>query len=233
VVEDARGVERVKHVSFTVRRGEIVGVAGVAGNGQSELLEALAGIRPSKSGRVRVRGGRLAHVPEDRQRMGLIMAFAAEESAILGHHDDAAYNGTILMKRAAVAKSFSRQATEYDIRPAIGSLPTSAFSGGNQQKIVLARELERNPDVLLVGQPTRGVDIGAIEFVHRRLVALRDAGKALLVVSVELDEILALADRILVMHDGRIVGDMPRAAATEQALGLLMAGVTEPQPSLT
>jgi general nucleoside transport system ATP-binding protein len=139
----------------------------------------------------------------------------------------------ILLRRAAVAASFRRQATEYDIRPANGSLPTSAFSGGNQQKIVLARELDRNPDVLLVGQPTRGVDIGAIEFVHRRLVALRDAGKALLVVSVELDEIMALADRILVMHDGRIVGDMPRAAATEQVLGLLMAGVTDPQPSLT
>jgi ABC-type uncharacterized transport system ATPase subunit len=233
VVEDALGVERVKRVSFTVRRGEIVGVAGVAGNGQSELLEALAGIRPAKSGQVRVRGGRLAHVPEDRQRTGLIMAFAAEESAILGYHDEAAYNGMILLRRAAVAASFRRQATEYDIRPANGSLPTSAFSGGNQQKIVLARELDRNPDVLLVGQPTRGVDIGAIEFVHRRLVALRDAGKALLVVSVELDEIMALADRILVMHDGRIVGDMPRAAATEQVLGLLMAGVTDPQPSLT
>jgi ABC-type uncharacterized transport system ATPase subunit len=233
VVEDALGVERVKRVSFTVRRGEIVGVAGVAGNGQSELLEALAGMRPAKSGQVRVRGGRPAHVPEDRQRTGLIMAFAAEESAILGYHDEAAYNGVILLRRAAVAASFSRQATEYDIRPANGSLPTSAFSGGNQQKIVLARELDRNPDVLLVGQPTRGVDIGAIEFVHRRLVALRDAGKALLVVSVELDEILALADRILVMHDGRVVADMPRAAATEQALGLLMAGVTDPQPSLT
>ena len=231
VVEDALGVPRVKRVGFTVRRGEIVGLAGVAGNGQSELLEALAGIRPAKSGQIRVRGHRVAHVPEDRQRMGLIMAFAAQESAILGHHDEPAYNGAVLMKQSAVAASFSRQAAEYDIRPANGALATSAFSGGNQQKIVLARELDRNPDVLLVGQPTRGVDIGAIEFVHRRLVALRDAGKALLVVSVELDEIMALADRILVMHDGRIVGDMPRAAATEQTLGLLMAGVTEPSPT--
>jgi len=230
-VEDALGVERVKRVSFAVRRGEIVGVAGVAGNGQSELLEALAGIRPAKSGQIRVRGGRLAHVPEDRQRMGLIMPFAAQESAILGYHGEAAYNGAILLRQAAVAASFRRQAAEYDIRPANGNLATSAFSGGNQQKIVLARELDRNPDVLLVGQPTRGVDIGAIEFVHRRLVALRDAGKALLIVSVELEEILALADRILVMHDGRIVGDMPRAAAAERALGLLMAGVTEAQAS--
>ena len=241
VVEDALGVTRVKGVSFAVRRGEIVGVAGVAGNGQSELLEALAGIRPVKSGRIRWRARDLAgaaapsprgmrrlglgHVPEDRQRMGLIAPFAAQESAILGYHDEPAYNGPIRLRRAAVAASFIRQAAEHDIRPPTGALLTSAFSGGNQQKIVLARELDRNPDLLLVGQPTRGVDIGAIEFIHRRLVALRDAGKALLLVSVELDEILALADRILVMHDGRIVGDVPQAAATERMLGLMMAGV--------
>jgi general nucleoside transport system ATP-binding protein len=242
VVVDPLGRERVKGVSFTVRRGEIVGVAGVAGNGQSELLEALAGTRPVKSGRIRLRGAELAetemgsprrlrqlgvaHVPEDRQRMGLVMPFVARESAILGYHDEAAYNGAIRLRRAAVAASFDRQVAEYDIRPGDGALPTSAFSGGNQQKVVLARELDRNPDLLLVGQPTRGVDIGAIEFIHRRLVALRDAGKALLLVSVELDEILALADRILVMHDGRIAGDVPRAAATERMLGLMMAGVT-------
>ena len=246
VVEDGLGVERVKGVSFAVRLGEIVGVAGVAGNGQSELLEALAGIRPVKSGQIRWRGRDitdvrarsprgmrrlgLSHVPEDRQRMGLIIPFAARESAILGYHDEPAYNGVIRLRRAAVASSFGRQAAEYDIRPGNGSLPTSAFSGGNQQKIVLARELDRNPDLLLVGQPTRGVDIGAIEFSHRRLVALRDAGKAILLVSVELDEILALADRILVMHDGRILGDLPQAAATERAIGLMMAGVREEPP---
>ncbi|MGH7322206.1 MAG: ATP-binding cassette domain-containing protein [Candidatus Rokuibacteriota bacterium] len=246
VVEDALGVERVKGVSFAVRRGEIVGVAGVAGNGQSELLEALAGIRPVKSGQIRWRGGKdlagagarsprgmrrlgLSHVPEDRQRMGLIIPFTARESAILGYHDEATYNSAIWLRRAAVASSFRRQAAEYDVRPGDGALPTSAFSGGNQQKIVLARELDRNPDLLLVGQPTRGVDIGAIEFIHRRLVVLRDAGKAILLVSVELDEILALADRILVMHDGRIVGELPQAAATERALGLMMAGVPQEQ----
>ncbi len=243
VVADGRGVPRVKHVSFTVRRGEIVGVAGVAGNGQSELLEALAGMRPVTSGRIRViaravadgdarsprRLRRLgcAHVPEDRQRTGLVIPFAGGESAILGYHGDAAYNGAIRLRWAAVAASWTRQVAEYDIRPGDGRLPTSAFSGGNQQKIVLARELDRHPDLLLVGQPTRGVDIGAIEFIHRRLVALRDAGRAVLVVSVELDEILALADRILVMHDGRIVGDVPRAAATERGLGLMMAGLPE------
>jgi simple sugar transport system ATP-binding protein len=241
VVEDGLGVERVKRVSFTVRRGEIVGIAGVAGNGQSELLEALAGIRPVKSGQIRLKATALgdaaarsprrlrrlglAHVPEDRHRMGLVIPFVARESAILGYHDESAYNGPIRLRRSAVAASFARQAAEYDIRPGHGVLPTSAFSGGNQQKIVLARELDRKPDLLLVGQPTRGVDIGAIEFIHRRLVALRDAGRALLLVSVELDEILALADRILVMHDGRIVGDVPRADATERTLGLMMAGL--------
>jgi ABC-type uncharacterized transport system ATPase subunit len=244
VVDDAWGVRRVKGVSFAVRRGEIVGVAGVAGNGQSELLEALAGIRPVTSGRIRWKARELtdaaprsprrwrrlglSHVPEDRHRMGLVIPFAGRESAILGYHGDATYNGPICLHRAAVAASWDRQAAEYDIRPGDGLLPTSAFSGGNQQKIVLARELDRHPELLLIGQPTRGVDIGAIEFIHRRLVALRDAGKALLVVSVELDEILALADRILVMHDGRIVGDVPRASASERELGLMMAGVSEP-----
>jgi general nucleoside transport system ATP-binding protein len=242
VVEDGLGVERVKGVSFTVRRGEIVGVAGVAGNGQSELLEALAAIRPVKAGQIRWRsrditadGARsprgmrrlgCSHVPEDRHRMGLVIPFAARESAILGYHDEPTYNGAIRLRRAAVAASFRRQVTEYDVRPGDGSLPTSAFSGGNQQKIVLARELDRNPDLLLVGQPTRGVDIGAIEFIHRRLVALRDQGKGILLVSVELDEILALADRILVMHAGRIVGEVAAERATEAAIGLMMAGVS-------
>jgi ABC-type uncharacterized transport system ATPase subunit len=245
VVEDTLGVARVKGVSFAVRRGEIVAVAGVAGNGQSELLEALAGIRPVASGQIRWRGqplagarGRspramrrlgVAHVPEDRQRMGLVIPFAARESAILGYHDERTYNAAVRLRRSAVAAGFRRQAADYDIRPPEGALPTSAFSGGNQQKIVLARELDRNPDLLLVGQPTRGVDIGAIEFIHRRLVALRDAGKAILLVSVELDEILALADRILVMHAGRLVGEVSRAEATERAIGLMMAGVPQEQ----
>src|SRR5436309_3576843 len=242
VVEDGLGVERVKGVNFTLRRGEVVGIAGVAGNGQSELLEALAGIRPLKSGQIlwkerdlsdaamrSPRGMRhlgLSHVPEDRHRMGLIIPFSARESAILGYHHEAAYNDILRLRRSAVASSFRRQASEYDIRPTDGGLPTSAFSGGNQQKIVLARELDHDPDLILVGQPTRGVDIGAIEFIHRRLVDLRDAGKAVLLVSVELDEILALADRILVMHDGHIVGEVEQAAATERAIGLMMAGVT-------
>ncbi len=241
-VADAAGAERVKGVSFQVRRGEIVGIAGVAGNGQSEILEALAGIRPISGGRIRWKGVDitddaaarsakgmrrlgLCHVPEDRQRVGLIAAFAANESAILGYHDDRPYNRGILLDHRIVRQECERQMAEYDVRPANANLPTSAFSGGNQQKIVVAREVDHNPDVLLVGQPTRGIDIGAIEFIHRRLVALRDAGKGILLVSVELDEILSLADRILVMFDGRIVGELTPAEASERTVGLMMAGI--------
>jgi len=240
-VADAAGVARVRDVSFAVRAGEIVGIAGVSGNGQSELLEALAGMRPF-DGAVRVNGKpvtvdnghalaralrrrRVSHVPEDRQREGLVGAFDASESSILGYQDDPACNGLILMDRRKIVARCQAEMRSFDVRPANPALRTGAFSGGNQQKIVLAREMERDPVLLLVGQPTRGVDIGAIEFIHRRLLEMRAAGKAILLVSVELDEILALSDRILVMFDGRIVGEMPRDEATEAKLGLLMAGV--------
>ena len=238
---DERGVTRVDGVSFSVRAGEIVGIAGVAGNGQSELLAALAGIRPIQHGRIAVggndvtpghprdahemRGFGLAHVPEDRLRMGLVGSFEASESAILGYHGDAVYNGPILTDRAAIVADCRKKMSAYDVRPQDPNLVTGNFSGGNQQKIVLARELERHPDLLLVGQPTRGVDIGAIEFIHKSLIAMRDAGCAVLLVSVELDEILSLSDRILVMFDGRVVGEVAGAAATEQTLGLMMANV--------
>ncbi|WP_420797536.1 ABC transporter ATP-binding protein [Azospirillum doebereinerae] len=241
-VRDPSGVERVKGVGFSVRAGEIVGIAGVSGNGQSELLEALAGMRAVAGGSVRLRGEELVghpdrfnaralrrlgvgHVPEDRQRVGLVTGFSAEECAILGFQDDPAWNGRLLLDRAAVAERCAKQMEAYDTRPRDGRLNAANFSGGNQQKIVLAREIERNPDLLLVGQPTRGVDIGAIEFIHRRLVALRDQGKAILLVSVELDEIRALSDRILVMFDGHLVGEAAPDEADEQRLGLMMAGV--------
>ena len=241
-VADDAGVPRVKDVSFALRAGEIVGIAGVSGNGQSELLEALAGIRALAGGRLRwkdrditddraVRSGGgmrhagLGHVPEDRQRMGLVTAFAADESAILGYHNDRAYNGAVLTDRVKVVASCERLMGDFDVRPKNPHLATSSFSGGNQQKIVVAREMDRHPDLLLVGQPTRGVDIGAIEFIHKRIVALRDAGKAILLVSVELDEILSLADRILVMFDGQIVGEVAPGRADERTLGLMMAGI--------
>ncbi|MSU70325.1 MAG: ABC transporter ATP-binding protein [Opitutaceae bacterium] len=239
-VRDRPGVPRVKGVSFQVRSGEIVGIAGVAGNGQSELLEALAGIRPPSRGEIRLQGRDLvrerlgprarralglAHVPEDRLRMGVVASFSAQANAILGYHDRPAFNRGGLMNRAAILADCRKKMTSYDVRPPNPWLRLSAFSGGNQQKLVLAREIDCDPRVLLIGQPTRGVDIGAIEFIHRRLVALRDAGKALLLVSVELDEILGLADRILVMAGGEIVGEVSRAEATEEKLGLMMAGV--------
>ncbi len=242
-VTDGRGVERVKGVSLTVRAGEIVGIAGVAGNGQSELLEVLGGIRPGR-GTVRMNGralplsGRgadgqarraagIAHVPEDRQTLGLIMDFAAWEDVGLGYHHAPEYQkNRLLMDNAALRRDTEGKMARFDVRPPIPALAAKNFSGGNQQKIVVAREIERNPDLLLVGQPTRGVDIGAIEFIHQRIVALRDAGKAVLLVSVELDEIMGLADRILVMFDGRIMGERAAGATDERELGMLMAGMT-------
>ena len=237
-VRDGAGVPRVKGVSFSVRAGEIVGIAGVAGNGQSQVLEALAGIRPIHGGRVRIKGQPLAahgqarttglgHVPEDRLRMGLVRDFAAYENAILGYHLDPDYSRHGLLYRRGIVGTCLRWMRGYDVRPTDAQLRAASFSGGNQQKLVLARELEHDPDLLLVGQPTRGVDIGAVEFIHRRLIEMRDAGKAVLLVSVELDEILSLADRILVMFDGTITGELMPEDADERRIGCLMAGVTD------
>ena len=241
-VRDDRGVVRVEDVSFQLREGEIVGVAGVAGNGQSELLEALAGIRPLAAGQILIEGVEpppdlrnpkgmralgVGHVPEDRHRVGLVMPFEACESAMLGFHDEGIYGKGVLFDRGAIIADEARKMEAFDIRPRAPLLKTANFSGGNQQKIVLAREIERNPKVILVGQPTRGVDIGAIEFIHKRIVALRDAGKAVLLVSVELDEIFALSDRILVLCAGRITGERRPEETNAQDLGLLMAGVSE------
>lgn len=242
-VTDSRGVDVVKDVSFNVRGGEIVGIAGVSGNGQSELLETLAGIRRAARGTMTINGEEIdlghstlnaadmrdknmGHVPEDRHRMGLINSFAEYENSILGYHRDPAYSKGLLMDLAAIKKNAVDEIGKYDIRPPNPLLKTANFSGGNQQKIVLAREIERDPDVLLVGQPTRGVDIGAIEFIHKRLIELRDQGKAILLVSVELDEIRGLSDRVLVMFDGKVVGERG-ADADEGDLGLLMAGVED------
>jgi general nucleoside transport system ATP-binding protein len=243
VVADDLGVVRVKEVSFAVRAGEIVGIAGVAGNGQSELLEAITGMRDQKRGTVRlggkalstigddgahrVRKAGLAHVPEDRQRMGLVTTFEEWENSILGYHHEPEYGRGPFLDIEAARRQAAERMQKYDIRPLNVRLKTANFSGGNQQKIVLAREMESDPDVLVVGQPTRGVDIGAIEFIHNQIIKMRDAGKAVLLVSVELDEIRSLADRILVMFDGRIVAEADPATATEGELGLMMAGVVD------
>jgi len=239
-VIDEQGVRRVKDVSFSVRAGEIVGIAGVAGNGQSHLLEALSAIRPISSGSARVRGKpisagikvrdqRVGHVPEDRLRMGLVAAFAAHENVVLGYQSAADYSARGFLRGRNILKTCMRWMQGYDVRPQEPQLPALSFSGGNQQKLVIAREIEHDPDLLLVGQPTRGVDIGAIEFIHKRLIEMRDAGKAILLVSVELEEILSLADRVIVMFDGRITGELDAADADERRVGLLMAGVTEPK----
>jgi len=242
-VVDEHGVERLKGVSFEIRAGEILGIAGVAGNGQSELLAALGGMTKA-TGRIVLNGSDLplsgkgsdgqsrrsagiAHVPEDRQHYGLIMDFAAWENMAFGYHNAAEYQkNALFMDNDALRADTARKMERFDVRPPIPTLAAKSFSGGNQQKIVVAREIERNPDLLLVGQPTRGVDIGAIEFIHKQIVALRDQGKAILLVSVELDEIRSLSDRIAVMFDGQIMGFRDPDRTDERELGLLMAGIT-------
>ena len=168
----------------------------------------------------------LAHVPEDRQRMGLVTDFKASENLIFGYHDQKPYSQSSILNHKEIADYSTKIMHEYDVRPNSPNLVTSNFSGGNQQKIILSRELNENPKVLLVGQPTRGVDIGAIEFIHQRLIDMRDKGAAILLASVELDEVLSLSDRIIVMFDGKIVGEKNNEDVTDRELGLLMAGVT-------
>ena len=241
-IKDDHGVERLKGVSFDIRAGEILGIAGVAGNGQSELLAALGGMMKA-SGKITMQGvdlplsgkgadgqsrraAGIAHVPEDRHHHGLILDFSAWENVALGYHNDPAYQkNALFMDNDALIADTEKKMARFDVRPPIASLPAKSFSGGNQQKIVVAREMERNPTLLLIGQPTRGVDIGAIEFIHKQIVALRDAGTAVLLVSVELDEIMSLSDRIAVMFDGQIMGLRDPATTNERELGLLMAGM--------
>jgi len=241
-VKDDLDVTRVKNVNLEIRAGEILGLAGVTGNGQTELLEALSGIRKVESGEIYLEGKKisdsqnfldprelkergLAHVPEDRQRMGLVTDFKAYENLIFGYQDQQPFSKSSILNHKDIISHSKKIMEEYDVRPQSPNLITSNFSGGNQQKIILSRELNENPKVLLVGQPTRGVDIGAIEFIHQRLIDMRDRGAAILLVSVELDEVLSLSDRIIVMFDGNIVGEKENKNVTDRELGLLMAGV--------
>jgi ABC-type uncharacterized transport system ATPase subunit len=240
-LRDRRGVRILDGVDLALHAGEIVGIAGVSGNGQTELLQVLAGIRAPSTGSIEVlnrtvdaahpadpaemRALGVAHVPEDRLRQGLVAPFMALESAILGYHHQSPFSRRNMLDYPATGAHCAALMERFDVRPRQPGLRSSSFSGGNQQKLVLARELSRTPRVLLVGQPTRGVDIGAIEFIHRELVKSRDAGCAVLVVSVELDEILSLADRILVMFEGRIAGEVDAGEADERMLGRLMGNV--------
>ncbi|MBR9763101.1 MAG: ABC transporter ATP-binding protein [Rhodobacteraceae bacterium] len=241
-VVDDKGVERVKSISFDIRAGEILGLAGVAGNGQSELMHVLGGIMDG-TGEVTMLGvplplsgkgsdgaarreASIGNVPEDRQREGLIMEFSAWENTVFGYHRDPQWQSGPLMNNTAIQKEAAGKMERFDVRPPDPNLKAKSFSGGNQQKIVLAREIEKYPDLLLVGQPTRGVDIGAIEFIHQEIVRLRDQGKAILLVSVELDEIMSLSDRIAVMFDGQIMGFRTPGDTDERELGLLMAGIS-------
>ncbi len=233
---DDRGVQRLTNVSFEVKAGEIFGVAGVSGNGQAQLLEVLSGMEAPTSGTITIGGeplGRtpnevrlqsMGHVPEDRQHMGLVTAFPAWESGILGFQASALYCDRGAMKTGLIKEEMGRLMEKFDVRPPNPLLGTAKFSGGNQQKIVLAREIDKAPDVLLVGQPTRGVDIGAIEFIHRQIIAMRDAGTAILLVSVELEEVLSLSDRVVAMFDGYCSDAHVTADMDERSLGLLMAG---------
>jgi general nucleoside transport system ATP-binding protein len=235
-VFDDRGLEAVRGVSFDVRGGEIVGIAGVDGNGQTELIDAITGLRKAASGRVAV-GGRnvtgatpsrildsgLGHIPEDRQRRGLVLEFSLAENVALHDYDKAPGSRSGWLFPRQLIRRARELLTQFDVRGGGPQTLASALSGGNQQKVVLAREIGRGPSVLIAAQPTRGLDVGAIEFVHRRLVEARDNGKAVLLVSLELDEIISLSDRTLVLYEGEIVAQHG-PDVTEDQLGIEMTG---------
>ncbi len=236
---DRYGTVRLDGINFTVKRGEILGIAGVAGNGQSKLLEVLSGIAAPGSGEFVINDRRststkplnpsdmrelhINHVPEDRLKLGLIKAFTAAESSVLGYQRTSELNLHGLLQLSTIKKLCKNLMQGFDVRPPDPSLKSSTFSGGNQQKLILARELDKSPEVLLIGQPTRGVDIGAIELIHEKIIDMRDAGCAILLVSVELDEIMKLSDRILVMYEGQVVGEVAGRNADKTQLGLMMA----------
>jgi general nucleoside transport system ATP-binding protein len=224
-------------VTFNVNRGEIVGIAGIEGNGQTELIEALSGLLPTQSGRVSFEGKDvtnrsarylkelgIAHIPEDRHKRGLLLNSDLAENSVLGVHYREPVSSGGFVSSSTVSRRVNEIIENFDVRPPNPSLPARSLSGGNQQKLIIGREFQLNPKLLLVSQPTRGVDIGAIEFIHRKLIELRDAGSAVLLVSAELEEVTALADRLLVIREGKFVGEVdPKTASTED-IGLMMTG---------
>jgi ABC-type uncharacterized transport system ATPase subunit len=238
---DDRGVAKVRDVSFEVRAGEIVGIAGVDGNGQTELIDCLTGLRVPAGGTITVAGTRLAphasprdaldaglgHIPEDRHRRGLVLDFTLAENLVLHDFRKAPNARSGWLFPDGIVRRARKLLQQFDVRGGGPSTRAAALSGGNQQKVVLAREINRDPRVLLAAQPTRGLDVGAIEFVHKRLVEERDEGRAILLVSLELEEILSLSDRILVMYEGEIVGEYP-PTVDEETLGIAMTGGKAP-----
>ena len=237
IVNENRGVPAVKELSLDVHAGEIVGVAGIDGNGQSELIQAITGLRKVKSGSIKIKGRevvglsprkitemQVSHVPEDRHRDGLVLEMMLSENiALQTYYKEPLSNKGVLNYNQI--NSYARKLMEeFDVRAASELVPAGALSGGNQQKAIIAREVDRNPDLLIVSQPTRGLDVGAIEYIHKLLISERDKGKAVLVVSFELDEILNLSDRIAVIHDGKIQGIVKPSETNKQELGILMAG---------
>jgi simple sugar transport system ATP-binding protein len=236
-VFDDRGLEKVRGVSFQVRAGEIVGIAGVDGNGQTELIDAITGLMPVASGRITVGGHPVehratsrelldhgvGHIPEDRQRRGLVLEFSIAENIALHDYNSEPDSKFGWLYPSRLVERARRLIKDFDVRGGGPQTPAGALSGGNQQKVVVAREVARNPKVLIAAQPTRGLDVGAIEYVHRRLVAERGDGRAVLLVSLELDEVMSLADRILVMFEGEIVGEYD-PSVSEEELGIAMTG---------
>ena len=236
VVRDDRGLEAVRGVSFEVRAGEIVGIAGVDGNGQTELIDSLTGLRHPVSGSIRIGGEELSrasarealdaglgHIPEDRQRRGLVLDFNLAENLVLHDYGKEPFSKLGWVNPRRWFRWARGRLQEFDVRGGGPTTRAGSLSGGNQQKVVIAREVSRNPSVLIAAQPTRGLDVGAIEFVHRRLVEQRDAGKAVLLVSLELEEIVSLSDRILVLYEGRIVAEFP-PDVSEEEIGIAMIG---------
>ncbi len=239
VVDENRGVPAVKNLSLEVRSGEILGIAGIDGNGQSELIQALTGLRKVKSGEIILKGVNIvgksprqvtemqvSHVPEDRHRDGLILEMTLAENISLQTYYKEPISKNGILNYTKINEKARQLMKEFDVRAASEVVPASALSGGNQQKAIIAREIDRNPDLLIVSQPTRGLDVGAIEYIRKRLIAERDSGKAVLVVSFELDEILDVSDRIAVIHDGAIHGIVSPSETNKQELGVLMAGGT-------
>lgn len=234
---DNRELPVVNGINLTVNGGEILGIAGVDGNGQTEFLEVLTGLRKPTKGSITIKNkdiygktpreiidSGIGHIPEDRHKRGLILKYSLYENSVLGMHHKAPFSKNRIIDYKKVRDYAKKIIKEFDVRTPNDEVHASALSGGNQQKLIVAREISKDPDLLIAAQPTRGVDVGAIEFIHKRLVQERDSGKAVLLVSFELDEILALSDRIAVMYDGKIVGVLDRKDAEEQKLGVLMAG---------